>query len=184
MTVERTTYKNTRAAVRAVLNGRDVRGGHAIRRYMCAPLPEPGGMALDAGCGVGQGALLLQNRGYAVHAFDRSAAARRLMTLAGIPFAVSTLEAYAPAERFNLITACDVIVHLEDPGAVLARMRAWLAPGGRLYVAVPIEGEASPNPYHLHAWTRSGFLNLMAERWTLDRLFDGAPDNNLWGLWR
>lgn len=46
-------------------------------------------------------------------------------------------EEYAPAERFDAVLASHVLEHVDDPVALLKRMRGWLAPGGRVVIVVP-----------------------------------------------
>lgn len=46
-------------------------------------------------------------------------------------------ERFAPSERFDTIVLGHVLEHVEDPVAILARCRDWLAPGGRVLMAVP-----------------------------------------------
>lgn len=46
-------------------------------------------------------------------------------------------ESYTPERRFDVIVMGFVLEHVDDPKAMLARFRAFLAPGGKLYVAVP-----------------------------------------------
>ena len=46
-------------------------------------------------------------------------------------------EAYETAEQFEVIVMGFVLEHVENPVALLQRFRDFLAPGGRIYVAVP-----------------------------------------------
>ncbi|MBC7284518.1 class I SAM-dependent methyltransferase [Hoeflea sp.] len=46
-------------------------------------------------------------------------------------------ETYTPDRRFDVIVMGFVLEHVEDPRAVLERYRSFLAPGGRVCVAVP-----------------------------------------------
>lgn len=46
-------------------------------------------------------------------------------------------EHYETDERFDVIVCGFVLEHVEDPVLLLARMRRLLAPGGRMFVAVP-----------------------------------------------
>lgn len=46
-------------------------------------------------------------------------------------------EHYTPTERFDVIVMGFVLEHVDDPDTILARYRAFLKPGGKLYVAVP-----------------------------------------------
>jgi 2-polyprenyl-3-methyl-5-hydroxy-6-metoxy-1,4-benzoquinol methylase len=49
----------------------------------------------------------------------------------------SLFEDFCPEQRFDTVVASFVLEHVEDPVAVLARAAGWLAPGGRVLVAVP-----------------------------------------------
>lgn len=49
----------------------------------------------------------------------------------------SLFENYSPAERFDNIVLGHVLEHVEDPVAILTRVRDWLAPDGRILAAVP-----------------------------------------------
>jgi SAM-dependent methyltransferase len=44
---------------------------------------------------------------------------------------------FAPREPFSLIVMLDVLEHLDQPGAALARAHSLLAPGGALLITVP-----------------------------------------------
>ena len=71
-----------------------------------------------------------------------------------------------PEGGFDAIFMCDYIEHVRDPGAVLRRARALLAPSGRLVVTTPRVGSLT--------W------RLMGERWThykLEHLFYFSRDN-------
>lgn len=50
---------------------------------------------------------------------------------------VSTFEQAKPGRLFDNAFLVHTLEHIDDPVAVLARVRGWLAPGGRLFVAVP-----------------------------------------------
>lgn len=46
-------------------------------------------------------------------------------------------EDYEPAGRFDTIVLGHVLEHVNDPVQILSRARGWLAPGGRVFAAVP-----------------------------------------------
>lgn len=46
-------------------------------------------------------------------------------------------ESYAPKKRFDVIVLGFVLEHVDDPDLLLVRYRAFLGPGGKMYVAVP-----------------------------------------------
>jgi len=106
------------------------------RRFdtLAAHLPAPG-RALDVGAAAGFASRVLAERGWRVSAVEPSepARARLLESLGADALVGRTLDdaELAPAS-FELVTLFDVIEHLPDPLAALARARELLAPGGRL----------------------------------------------------
>jgi 2-polyprenyl-3-methyl-5-hydroxy-6-metoxy-1,4-benzoquinol methylase len=46
-------------------------------------------------------------------------------------------EDFNPSERFDNIVLGHVLEHVQDPVDILSRARRWLAPGGRIFGAVP-----------------------------------------------
>ncbi len=55
----------------------------------------------------------------------------------------SLFEEFEPEQKFNSIIMEHILEHVEDPGALLRRVKRWLAPGGRMFVGVP-------NGYSIH----------------------------------
>jgi 2-polyprenyl-3-methyl-5-hydroxy-6-metoxy-1,4-benzoquinol methylase len=123
-----------------------------IRRLPQVPRQKAGARALDIGAGGGEFAYLLgrttglavtgiePNEGYAEHA----------RTALGLDIVVSPLnEAMPPAGAFELVTMFHVLEHLRDPGAALARIASWLAPGGLAVVEVPNVEATCQSPLHL-----------------------------------
>ncbi len=49
----------------------------------------------------------------------------------------SYFEDFETDERFDIIEMGFILEHVDDPGAVLGRFRQFLAPGGRIMIAVP-----------------------------------------------
>lgn len=49
----------------------------------------------------------------------------------------------SPDLRFDVVTCADVLEHLKDPWAALARLRGLLVPGGRIVVSLPNVRHAS-----------------------------------------
>jgi 2-polyprenyl-3-methyl-5-hydroxy-6-metoxy-1,4-benzoquinol methylase len=49
----------------------------------------------------------------------------------------SMFEDFKPAQPFNAIVLGHVLEHVTDPVGVLSLVRQWLAPGGRIFAAVP-----------------------------------------------
>lgn len=65
----------------------------------------------------------------------------------------SLFEQFDPIDRYDAIILGHVLEHVEAPGELLSRARAWLAPGGALFAAVP-------NAWSIHrqAAVRMGLL--------------------------
>jgi cyclopropane fatty-acyl-phospholipid synthase-like methyltransferase len=116
--------------------------GGAFQRLLdrlVEPLP-PGVSILDAGCGHGVAARYLVDWGFRVTGLDGSA---RLLALARkmVPeatFLLGDMRAAEPGGPFEAILAWDSVFHIPrgDHAAVFARLRAWLAPSGRLLVSL------------------------------------------------
>ncbi|HWH96008.1 MAG TPA: methyltransferase domain-containing protein [Baekduia sp.] len=113
-----------RATARRLL---DLIGGHV-----------PAGRLLDVGCGPG---LLLdeaRSRGYATAGLELSRSARRHATQAlGLDVRDVPLEAFEDPDGFDVVVLADVLEHLDDPVAGIARAASLLRSGGLLCVVTP-----------------------------------------------
>lgn len=115
-------------------------GRVALARWRAiAPYLRPRMRALDVGAGGGEFAYLLKTRGFEVVGVEPNRgygeyAAREY----GLHIERGFVDdvALSPAS-FDLITIWHVLEHTQDPGAVLARLRAALRPDGVLVVEVP-----------------------------------------------
>ncbi len=97
---------------------------------------------LDAGCGVGEFLAAARQRGWEADGIDLSPllAGRARQAAPGADVAVGAFEdAELPAGAFDAVTLWDVIEHVLDPAAVVARARDVLRPGGVLLVCTPDE---------------------------------------------
>ena len=113
------------------------------------------GCHLDFGSGPGGTSLFFHNLGWQVSLADVSITllrfARWRFELRGIDAAFYDLnDGGLPAEHFDLITACDVMVHVPDPVATLRMLHRALKPHGLLIFNV----DASPGgpPWHLYPY--------------------------------
>lgn len=103
------------------------------------PALRPPLRILDAGCGAGGMLRHFAPFGMAVgidpapeavaHATSKGLDVR----LGGLPDSLP----FGPVDRFDIVTALDVIEHVDDDAAALRALRRLLEPGGRLIVTVP-----------------------------------------------
>lgn len=129
-------------------------------------LPKPARI-LDVGCGDGLYFPLLEQFGEVVGIeTDRSLVAPdnpRLERIRG----ESLEQPYWSGQRFDLVTALDVIEHIEDDRAALTRIGELLPEGGRVLLTVP----AFPA-----LWDRHDEINHHYRRYTRASLLSALPD--------
>ncbi len=122
--------------------GPRIRWGHMQRAIGDAPPRR----VLEAGCGWGQNLFALRRRfpeaqlvGVDCDAAALAEAQRMAVHLAGPPveFVQERLPALAVDGAFDMILMVDVLEYIEEDAVVLRRLRALLAPGGRLLLHVP-----------------------------------------------
>jgi len=95
-------------------------------------LAPPGARLLDIGAGRGRFVAAARTAGYQASGLEPAPRAEGpAVARAGVE------DADVPAGSVDAVTAWHVLEHLEDPGAALARVAAWVRPGGVLLVGVP-----------------------------------------------
>lgn len=159
----------------------------AVQQY--AP---PGAEVLDVGCGSGNIALALAQRGYQVRGVDgaetmlqvaREQARQR--GLSGLVFERQDLTALdAPQAAFDVVICSSVIEYIPDDAAFARRMVAALRPGGTLLISAPhsasMLGRVEDMGRGLRSWRRSaarGHLHFSLRRYAtaeLERMLAGA----------
>lgn len=108
------------------------------RGWTWQPPPPPPGRLLDVGCGSGAYGASLIRLGWRVDGIEPDASAAARASQAGLSVQVCFAEtADLPAAAYDAITLWHTLEHLNDPLAVLQRLRPALCPGGRLLVEVP-----------------------------------------------
>jgi len=145
-----------------------------LARYFFAADYARGRRVLDAGCGSGYGARILQVAGAAhVQALDLDPAAAAYAQAhyagAGIEFLVDDCrELGRVTGPVDLICNFENIEHLQGPERFLAAAGRCLAPDGTLLVSSPDRAATPPfvdgrprNPFHVHEWYAGEFAELL-----------------------
>lgn len=114
-----------------------------IRRYLLstlAPHFQRGGRVLELGCYKGDMTAQILEHFPSLTAIEGSselADITRARFGDKVEVVVSTFEEAQPEGRFDHVFLVHTLEHLDRPLEVLARIRDWLTPDGKLYVAVP-----------------------------------------------
>jgi SAM-dependent methyltransferase len=96
------------------------------------------GRILDIGCGQGDFLHLAQQRGWAAYGSEFSPAAVALCRNRGLNVTAGDLaEADFGTDFFDVITAFEVLEHVNEPVKLLAQVRRLLRPGGLFYLTTP-----------------------------------------------
>lgn len=105
----------------------------ALRRF------STGGRLLDIGCGTGGFLRAVSEGGWEVYGLEPSVRAAKVAAeVCGAPVITARLEdADVPPEFFDVVTLWDVLEHLHDPRAGLAKASRTLKAGGLLVVSTP-----------------------------------------------
>lgn len=169
-------------------------GRVALERFRTvALLAQPPARVLDCGAGGGEFAYLLASRGYRLTGIEPNDGYREFARAEyGIDLRPGTLDdASFAAGEFDLITIFHALEHFRDPRAGLAKLAAWLKPGGHLYVEVPnalTEVSSPSNLYHdahLFYFAADPLTRLARAAGLAPLLVDGAPSKaNLTAVFR
>jgi len=145
-----------------------------LARYRFAARFCKGAAVLDAGCGTGYGTAELTDAA-SVTATDISeealAYASANFSRPGVRFVNAPCEALPFAEAsFGLITAFEVIEHLERWPDLLSEARRVLTPAGVLLVSTPnkayyaeMRAKVGPNPFHCHEFEYEEFRRALSD---------------------
>jgi SAM-dependent methyltransferase len=145
-----------------------------VARYAFAARFAAEGRVLDIGCGTGYGTAELAQKARAATGIDVSsdaiAYARAHYSLPNTTFLTASATALPfPRTSFDLITAFEVIEHLDNWRDLLIETRRLLDPQGLFLVSTPnkpyyAESRASqgPNPFHAHEFDFAEFRDALA----------------------
>jgi SAM-dependent methyltransferase len=103
---------------------------------------------LDFGCGNGGLVRYCRNEGIKGSVGFEEGSIRRAAEKAGIPF-LSAGQLKAQQGTFDVVTAIEVLEHVEDPLMALSQIRALLKPGGLFFYTT---GNAQPYRHNLLQW--------------------------------
>lgn len=109
----------------------------------------PPARILDVGCGNGEFMKAASEAGYQVEGIDVSEDAAALCRERGLQAVSGDFLTYGLMGPYDIITMWDVVEHLQQPGAFIARAYELLAPGGYLILKIPGFGRLSFAPVAL-----------------------------------
>lgn len=167
------SYRDGRYATYA--GAPEIRAGIAEHRLSAVRPLAREGRWLDVGCSTGAFLEAARRAGIEAEGIDVSAEAVAQARAAGLPARQARVEELEPEKPYGTITAFDVIEHLLDPRAFLARLRGWLVPQGVLALTLPDVASAYPrwlmrsrwfyyNPEeHLHYFSPDTISRLLSE---------------------
>ena len=115
-------------------------GRGALNRYRAlASYLKDGDRILDAGAGGGEVVYVLRKLGFDASGLEPDERyARHAREALGAPVATGFVQdASYPAGAFDVVTMYHALEHVEDPSAILARLRGWTAERGVLLIEVP-----------------------------------------------
>jgi 2-polyprenyl-3-methyl-5-hydroxy-6-metoxy-1,4-benzoquinol methylase len=99
---------------------------------------------LDVGCAGGEFLEAARGAGLAIEGIDLSRRAVASARERGLDAHCTRVEDFRPDRPYDTVTAFDVIEHSLDPRGFVRSVASWLAPHGRLVLALPDAGSVYP----------------------------------------
>lgn len=157
---------------------------HLQRYEFASSFVRKGSTIVDAACGLGYGAAILNSVGKASQyiGIDNStfaisyAKANYSSIQSSTSFRVGDAHELASVEdnSVHLIVSFETLEHLSDPSRFIESCLRRLVPGGRLIASIPNswvdESGNDPNPHHLHIFDAQSMVGLFAEDWIVEEL--------------
>ena len=145
-----------------------------VARYRFAARWARGRSVLDAGCGSGYGTAEFGDAAFVIGmdvSFEAVGIARESFARPHVRFLAGACENLPfAAASFDLMTAFEVIEHLEHWRELLDEAKRVLKPAGVFLVSTPNKAwytesraEAGPNPFHRHEFEYAEFENALRE---------------------
>lgn len=102
------------------------------------PARRPGSRLLDLGCGAGEYLETMRSLGWTVVGVEPSPRAAQAARSRGVPVLLGVVpHPDLPLGSFDVVTAWQVLEHVESPRATLAAVRDLMRPGAQLFLTVP-----------------------------------------------
>jgi SAM-dependent methyltransferase len=139
--------------------------------WIAKRLGKDGGRVLEVGCATGQLLRYFKDAGWDPVGLEPTRSFAEYGARAhGVPIHPTFLEEADLTPGFDVVILSQVLEHLQDPCAMLARAGSMLAPGGRIYVSVPYSETYLPiRPArelfistHLYAFSPASLANVAA----------------------
>jgi SAM-dependent methyltransferase len=159
-------YEREQVRVLQSLDGSELAEHPTYRAFFRQVRRFPGARLIDVGCGVGRFGHGAHARGWDVTGIDVSAMAISAgREFAPFPLQVGTVEELVEqGEKFDVVTAFEVLEHLTSPIQFLSTTKRLLLPGGQAFYTVPnwnspmVQHATRPDwvpPVHLLFFTQS-----------------------------
>jgi hypothetical protein len=146
--------------------------GHEVRYALAAGLLRPGDVVVDAACGIGYGALVLDAHGdVTYYGVDRDTSIVAVKPHARRTFIQADLQTWQPDFSFDVAVGFETIEHLKSYDTYLE----WVRRATRfVVVSVPIVPSKHDNVFHVHDFERDDVIQLVTadSDWRLLQHFD------------
>jgi trans-aconitate methyltransferase len=146
--------------------------GHEARYALAAGFLRPGDVVVDAACGIGYGALLLDaHHDVTYYGVDRDISVIAVEQHPRRTFVEADLQRWQPPFEFDVAVGFETIEHLENYQTYLD----WVRRARRyIIVSVPIIPTKHENEFHFHDFERDDITQLVTAdaEWRLFQYFD------------
>jgi protein-L-isoaspartate O-methyltransferase len=163
--------------------GDAIEKAHVERYALAAREVRHGEMVLDAGCGTGYGSKILADAAtckvVGVEISHAAAGQARLVARhPNVEIICEDLRAFVPGVAPDIITAFEIVEHVDDSAGLVGRLWSMLRPGGKMFISVPSDRvPATVNPFHRRHFSLTELRAMIQS---------SCPENTteLWCQWR